>query len=120
MKSKRLEIYQDHRGSLYEAFELDEGQVFIITIKPGKIRGNHYHLRKTEQFLVVFGDAEIACRDRETGEVTRYQVEAQDPQTITVTPGNTHNISSKDGCMLVCWVSEKLDEADPDTYAEEV
>ena len=121
MQSKP-EINQDHRGSLYEAFKLEnDGQVFVITILPNKTRGNHYHKRKIEKFLVVFGSAQIANRNRETEAVDYFNVKAENPETITITPNNTHSITaSEEGCILVCWVSEQFDESDPDTFAEEV
>lgn len=122
MHSKQLDVIQDERGLLYEAFRLgSDGQVFIITIKPGHTRGNHYHTRKIEKFLVIFGSAEMAIRDRKTNETKWFILRAEEPVTVTVTPNNTHSISaSEEGCMLVCWVSEQFDEEDNDTYPEEV
>lgn len=115
------EINQDHRGSLYEAFKLEnDGQVFIVTVRPNKTRGNHYHTRKIEKFLVAWGQAEIHSRDRSTNITTITNLVAEDPAVITITPNNTHKITSKQGCILVCWVSEQFDPDDPDTHAEEV
>jgi len=115
-----LDIKQDDRGMLYEAFPSDGGQIFVITINPGFTRGNHYHKRKVEKFIVVSGSATIACRNRGTGAYKSCRLLGERPEAVTVTPNITHSITSKEGCVLICWVSEKLNSEDPDTYPEEV
>ena len=57
-KDKELEIHSDKRGWLVEmlkrdALKEDIKQVYVATIKPGCVRGNHYHLKRTEWFLVI-------------------------------------------------------------------
>jgi UDP-2-acetamido-2,6-beta-L-arabino-hexul-4-ose reductase len=95
--------------------------VFVITIRPGFVRGNHYHTRKVEKFTVVQGEALISARNRETNDVKVYQIIAEMPETVTITPPWTHKISAVgDGCTLLCWVSEVFNPDDTDTFAEEV
>ena len=60
---RTLTLHSDNRGSLFELIKSQRGgQAFLSTTIPGITRGNHYHTRKVERFLVVAGDAEIRLR----------------------------------------------------------
>ena len=50
-----LENHSDDRGSLVTIPNEGYKQTLISRTKPGITRGNHYHLRKVETFLVVEG-----------------------------------------------------------------
>ena len=49
-------------------------QVFCSTTRPGRTRGEHFHLRKVERFLVLHGTAEIALRRLFDDEIVRFEV----------------------------------------------
>lgn len=121
MKLEPLEVKSDRRGSLIEAFKLpNDGQIFYATIQPGEIRGNHYHTRKKEYFVVVHGSATITCKDRDTGTVMNVVTGGQNPMLVEIVPNHTHNITSEDGCMFIVWTNEQFNPSDPDTFAEEI
>ena len=121
MKLEKLDPKIDNRGVLVEAFKLpSDGQVFYVDLDPGQTRGNHYHKRKTERFIVVFGVAEIQSRDRDSGNVMKVELSYTSPMCVTIPPNNTHNISSDDGAIFLVWCDEIFDENDPDTYPEEI
>ena len=122
MELDRLEVKSDKRGSLVEAFKLpSDGQIFYIVIKPKKTRGNHYHLRKTENFLVIWGSATLRAKNRDTGDISAVETNGQSPTVVTMLPNNTHNITATDeGCICMVWVDEQFNEKDPDTFAEKV
>jgi len=121
MESEQPDLKIDERGMLYEAFRLGDSQVFVITLEPNSVRGNHFHRRKIEKFIAVAGSCEIVSRNRDTEEVTRLQVNGSEPQIVTVSPDNTHKITTADKpCTLICWVSEIFDIGDTDTVAEDV
>lgn len=117
-----LEVKTDRRGSLVEAFKLpSDGQVFYVIAEPGEVRGNHYHMRKTEHFLVVYGSAVMQIKDRTSGNVMNVEVSGQKPMTISVYPNHTHNIVAKDGgAIFMVWCDEQYNESDNDTYPEEI
>lgn len=117
---EQCEVHEDDRGRLYKTFEFADSEVFVITIEPGKTRGNHYHRRKIEMFSIVSGACVITCRNKQTGAVDSFLLEATKPTTLTVSPGNVHKISSENGCVVIGWVSEPFNPEDTDTYAEEV
>lgn len=121
MKLEKLNPKIDNRGTLVEAFKLpSDGQIFYVYLNPGETRGNHYHKRKTESFVVVSGVAEIQSKDRDSGNVMKVELSSVSPMSVTIPPNSTHNISSEDGAVFLVWCDEQLDESDPDTYSEEI
>lgn len=122
MDLKTLDPKTDRRGTFVEAYKLpNDGQVSYVTTLPNELRGNHYHLRKTERFLVIWGSAEIQSRDRNTGNVMKVEVNGNKPMSVTIPPNNTHNITASDeGCIFLVWCDEQFNKSDPDTYPEEV
>lgn len=112
----------DERGAFMEAFHLPhDGQVSVLTVNPAETRGNHYHERKTEHFLIVAGSAEFQVKDRESGNVMRVAVSGQNPMAVTISPNHTHNLTAgSEGCICIIWCDEQYDEADSDTFAEEI
>lgn len=121
MQLDKLEMHEDERGTFVEAFKLpNDGQVSSLVINPGETRGNHYHLRKTEHFLVAYGTAEITVKDRETNTLMKVEVSGVNPMVVTVVPNNTHRISSEEGCVCLIWCNEQYNKDNPDTFPEEV
>lgn len=122
MKLSLLEVKKDTRGSFIEAFKLpNDGQVSYIIINPNETRGNHYHKRKTEHFLVMYGSATIDSRNRKTGDVMSALVSGFKPMTVTIPPNHTHRITATDdGCICIIWCDEQFNKKDADTFAEEL
>ena len=55
-KIKKLEVHLDKRGWFVEMLKRDEinddiKQISVASIKPGCVRGNHYHLKRIEWFF---------------------------------------------------------------------
>lgn len=122
MDLKPLDIKSDWRGMLVEAFKLpNDGQVFYVNAVPGATRGNHYHMRKTEHFLVIFGSAEMEVKDRDTGNLIKVEISGERPMLVSVFANHTHNITAlEDGCIFLVWCDEQFNEEDQDTYPEEI
>lgn len=122
MDIKPLDIKGDARGLLVEAYKLpQDGQVFYVIANPGRTRGDHYHLHKTETFLVIYGSAEITVKDRQSGNVMSAKVNGGKPMSVKVIPNHTHRITASDeGAIFLVWADEQFDENDPDTYPEEI
>lgn len=122
MQLEQLEAKSDYRGTLVEAFKLPtDGQVFYVIAKPYESRGNHYHIRKTETFIVIYGSAEIQVKDRSKGTIMKAELGGQNPMAVTVAPNNTHSITASDeGCIFLVWCDEQLNPEDTDTFPEEI
>ena len=121
MKLEALEIKSDNRGSLIEAFKLpNDGQLFYVVGLPNQTRGNHYHKRKTERFLIAWGTATISVKDRVKGTQMSVELSGDNPMIVTVAPNNTHNITNDEGYICMIWVDEVFNPKDPDTIMEEI
>jgi len=119
--NQKLEIKQDERGKLIEIFKIPgTGQIIYSTSKPGVIRGNHYHTRKKERFLVIEGKAKISLR--KNNEIKEYYVSGDTPEIIDMPINWTHNIKNigQNELKLLIWMDEVFNPDDPDTYAEQV
>lgn len=120
---KALTLHQDARGSLFEAVKADQGgQTFLSTTVPGVTRGNHWHLRKIERFLVVGGTAVIRIRKLFGDEVASFEVSGDAPAFIDIPTMHTHSITNTGAGPLqtLFWSNEIFDPARPDTYFEPV
>lgn len=120
---KALTLRTDPRGELFEAIRTENGgQVFLSTTVPGVTRGNHWHMRKVERFLVVGGEADIRIRRLFSEEVTTFHVSGTAPAYIDIPTMHVHSITNTGSQTLqtLFWAHEIFDPARPDTYAEAV
>ncbi len=111
-------VHSDDRGSLFEAIRSDgKGQVFFSTTRPGITRGNHFHFRKVERFLVVEGEATISLRRVFGSEIVTYRVSGTQPLAIDIPTLHTHNITNvgQQPLLTLFWTHEHFDSDDPDT-----
>lgn len=116
----RPTLHTDSRGDLFEGLRhRGEGQVFFSTTNPGCSRGNHYHMRKFERFMILSGEARLRCfdlLDRSTHEVSLAPGVVADMWTY-----DNHVLvnASEDRLHAAFWISEHFDPEDPDTYVLE-
>ena len=114
----------DDRGRLVEVVRAHggQGQTFISTTRPGVTRGEHFHLRKIERFVVVAGTARIALRRMFTDDVVEFDVDGDRPVAIDMPTGWAHNITNTGDRDLATlfWTHELFDPAAPDTTPEPV
>ncbi|MCP2014525.1 UDP-2-acetamido-2,6-beta-L-arabino-hexul-4-ose reductase [Deinococcus sp. HSC-46F16] len=118
-----LTLHTDPRGSLFEAVKSHNGgQSFLSTTHPGITRGNHYHTRKIERFLVTGGEAEIGLRHVTGGPVQTFRVSGDTPAYVDIPTLHTHNITNVGPGILTTlfWTHELFDPENPDTYPEPV
>jgi len=98
-KVEELKPYSDKRGWFAEMLKEPElekriKQVSVASTKPGQVRGNHYHLNKTEWFMVVGGTAEFCLVDSTTEEKVCFRLSGKNPKVITVFPKIAHAIKN--------------------------
>ena len=121
--SVELKKNVDSRGNFVEILKTtDCGQISYFTLRPGCVRGNHYHHTKTEKFLVLQGNACFGFRDLATGETFEVVVDGDNPRLVETIPGWVHNITNtgKDDVLAVLWANEVFDHTCPDTIFSEV
>lgn len=126
MEIKQLKRYSDVRGSLVENTFLkimQESQHFFVSkSKPGVIRGNHYHLRKSEWFYIIQGECVLYIEDRNTKKKEERIVKAEDDVIIHMEPNKAHAFKNTGNqeLILLALINEVHDQDDPDTYPYEV
>lgn len=120
----RLTPRADHRGRLVEVVRSHggEGQTFVSSTRPGVTRGEHFHLRKVERFVVIGGRARISLRRVFHDDVVSFDVSGDEPVAVDMPIGWAHNITNTgaDDLTTLFWTSELFDPADPDTVPEPV
>ena len=118
-----LKLNTDARGTLFEAVKGGGGgQTFLSTTKPGVTRGDHFHLRKVERFLVVQGEAVIRIRKVLSDEVWEYRVSGDAPAWVDMPTLHTHSIENTGDTDLLTlfWTHSLFDPDNPDTFADKV
>lgn len=119
----RLAKNADRRGSFTELIHTpDRGQVSVNILKPGIVKGNHWHHTKNERFITVLGQGVIRLRRMGDARVLEYPVSGDQPEAVDIPPGYAHSIENLGDTemVVVIWASERFDPAFPDTYAMEV
>ncbi len=118
-----LNKHSDDRGSFVETMRLEiGGQFSFSTTHPGITRGNHFHTRKIERFVVVKGEAVIQLRRIGTEKMIEYRVSGKNPSFVDMPVWYTHNIKNvgEEDLYTLFWINEFYDPEDPDTYFEKV
>ena len=114
----------DARGSLTEVVRAHggQGQTFISTTKPGITRGEHFHLRKVERFVVVGGTARISLRRLFTDEIVSFDVTGDAPAIVDMPTMWVHNITNTGAgeVTTLFWTHELFNPDAPDTFPEAV
>ncbi|MDO5727501.1 MAG: hypothetical protein Q4Q03_06230, partial [Bowdeniella nasicola] len=121
-----LTAHRDQRGIFVETAKVrgGGGQTSYSTTESGITRGEHYHLRKIERFVVISGTAEILIRHVLDGPETtvKLEVHGDKPMAVDMPTGWAHNITNIGDQPLLTqfWINEVYDPDDPDTFAERV
>jgi UDP-2-acetamido-2,6-beta-L-arabino-hexul-4-ose reductase len=114
----------DQRGRLVETVRNhgSGGQTFVSTTVPGVTRGEHYHLRKIERFVVLEGEATIELRRMFSDEVITFAVSGESPSAIDMPTMWSHNITNTGDTTLTTlfWTDSLFDPDNPDTIPEPV
>lgn len=126
IKTIKLEKKEDVRGALIqnESAEIRNKMkhFFVSTSKEGVVRGQHYHTKKVEWFLVIKGSAKIYFEDINTHEKDNLNLSESDPQIVEVPPLVAHSIKNTGNkeMVLLAIVNEPLDNKNPDTFPYKV
>lgn len=118
-----MKLNIDDRGSFVETAKLSSGgQISFSTTRPGITRGNHFHTRKAERFVVIKGKARIQLRRVGTDKVISFELDGSAPSYVDMPVWHTHNITNTGGEDLytIFWINEQYDPNDPDTFFEKV
>jgi len=118
-----LTKHSDERGSFVETMKLNSGgQVSFSTTALEITRGNHFHTRKAERFVVIKGRARIELRKIGTDEVLRFELDGTTPSFVDMPIWHTHNITNigDEELYTIFWINEHYNPEDGDTFFENV
>ena len=119
-----FQTFRDERGSLTELFKTDtHGQLSLNIIRPGAVKGQHWHNSKCELFIVVSGHGLVRERRIDTDQVSEFEVSGDIIQAVRIIPGYTHsiqNMSDTENLLVLMWANEPFEHESPDTFREEV
>lgn len=90
----------------------------VPSLKPGVVRGNHYHLLTAEYTLILSGPCRAVFEDNDTGEREEVLVEGKSPVLFRTEANVTHafkNESDKD-IYLLCYEKVEGDSKEQDIY----
>lgn len=120
---KKLIKHIDERGFFSEIIKTNSGGQFSIsTTVPGITRGNHFHTRKIERFIVTQGNALIELRRVDSNEKLSFKLDGDNLNYIDMPIWYTHKITNIGNDMLITlfWINEPYNPEDSDTYFNEV
>ncbi|KQX05664.1 MULTISPECIES: polysaccharide biosynthesis C-terminal domain-containing protein [unclassified Leifsonia] len=119
-----LHRHADARGSFFEILKSrgGTGQTSFSTTVPGVTRGDHFHRRKVERFVVLSGRAVISLRRLFSNEVISIEIDGDDPVAVDMPTMWSHNIRNTGSQELYTafWTNDLFDPLNPDTFAEAV
>ena len=102
-----LKMNVDERGSFTEIIRTPErGQFSVNIVKPGIIKGQHWHHTKNEKFLTVSGKGVIRFRDMRNPDsrVIEYYVSGDKMEVIDIPTGYTHNIENLGDTDMITFI----------------
>ena len=97
---KEIEFYQDDRGWCIRPITDDDikngiiSDIHMVSMKPGAIRGNHYHMHKTENILIVGSTCRVLVVDNNTKEKEEKILENNEKLLFVIPPDITHAIEN--------------------------
>ena len=91
----------------------------VMTVKPGEVRGNHYHAGKREILIVMYRDRWSLCWDAGPSTVAqRRAMEGSGAAMVKVEPLASHAIvnDGKLDLVVMALCSETYDPSAPDSF----
>ena len=117
---KKLKSHKDHRGNFVEIIKNKKfGQISYISIKPGKTRGSHFHMTKTERFYLLEGRVKFIFKNLYNNRFYSKVLDTRDFEFVCTIPGTLHKLinTEKKDAKLIIWSNEIYDNKNHDTYS---
>ncbi len=75
------------------------GDLHVVSLRPGKVRGHHYH-DGTEWLLVAGGPVEVAARGDDEGPVEVRTLDGDGPHLLEIPAGVRHAVRNTGTCIV--------------------
>ena len=119
---KEIEFDQDDRGWSIKPItdeDISDGKIkdiHMVSMRPGAIRGNHYHVYKTEHIFIMGSTCRVVVMDNNTKEREEEIIGHNKKALLVIPPHVTHAIENIGNEMsyLLCYskAEEDLDMSD--------
>lgn len=120
---QNLAIHRDARGWLVEMLKQNEvgqkiGQIYVASLCPGAIRGNHWHSKRIEWFFVIGDNVQVHLQDAKTKETKVIDIRPDNPLRISIFPPIAHAVVNKgeNVAYLISAQNNIYDPGDSDTF----
>ncbi len=125
---KEIEFYQDDRGWCIRPIPDDDieksiiSDIHMVSMKPGAIRGNHYHVNKTENILIIGSTCRMLVVDNNTKEKEEKILENNEKTMFVIPPDVTHAIENvgNEISYLLCFSHVKDGLKDRDVVSNKI
>ena len=112
---KEIEFYQDDRGWCIKPISDDDiekgiiSDIHMVSMKPGVIRGNHYHVNKAENILIIGSTCMVLVEDNNTKEKEEKILENNERLLLVIPHGVTHAVENigNEVSYLLCFSNVK-------------
>ncbi|WP_430510130.1 WxcM-like domain-containing protein [Gottfriedia solisilvae] len=108
------------KSQLAEYIQIEE--VYLLYSEKGSVRGNHYHKKTLEYFVIVSGKAKVALKNLETGTLEEINISSSDNLILKVTPYVVHAFKNEGDLPLIMLAvsSKEYNKLDTDTFNMEI
>ncbi|MDF2903344.1 MAG: dTDP-4-dehydrorhamnose 3,5 epimerase [Bacillus sp. (in: firmicutes)] len=124
-----VQPFEDKRGSLKKILmksQLKENdqieEAYLLYSEQGSVRGNHYHKKTLEYFVIVSGKAKVAMRNLDTGIFEEIYISSSDNFILKVPPNVVHAFKNEEELPLIMLAisTKEYNKFDTDTFKMEI
>jgi dTDP-4-dehydrorhamnose 3,5-epimerase len=126
---KQLKVIPDERGRLMEILRCDDemfkkfGQVYMTTVRPGVVKGWHYHTVQTDNMVCVKGMLKLVLYDARPSSPTAFDINEffigeVNPLLVQIPPMVFHGFKgiSGDDTIVINLPTEPYNYTEPDEH----
>ena len=118
----------DQRGWVTEPINSEDllngyvKNIHIVSLEPGTIRGNHYHLIRTEFTLIMGNNCQFMAIDNDMGTEKCLITDGSKPVLVRIPPKTSHAFKNIGNftIYLLCYSGQKFDPAEPDVFENKI
>ncbi|TDL66656.1 hypothetical protein E2R56_21600 [Rhodococcus qingshengii] len=124
-----IQPFEDKRGSLKKVImksQLKENEqieeAYLLYSEKGSVRGNHYHKKTLEYFVIVSGIAKVALMNLETKTFEEINISSSDNMILKVPPNVVHAFKNVEDLPLIMLAisTREYNKLDTDTFPMEI
>jgi dTDP-4-dehydrorhamnose 3,5-epimerase-like enzyme len=124
-----LENYGDIRGALYNILDTDLQfldkilNIHFGRIRPGSIRGNHYHHQSKEMLIITYSDIwTLAWAKQDSSEIFKKEFTGSGAVLIKVNEGAAHSVKNTgdEDLEIIALSNRAFSIENPDTFYKDL